>query len=293
MSEHVLQYDRVIAPQEHYWDCGPASTQIVLNSRGIIESEDSLIRDIGTTTNGTDDVSWVERSMDRHGFDYSSAYIPAATVEAREALWQHIVSSINASFGCVINIDVPPSNYPRGVKGSASPAYGGGEIFHYIAAMGYDDAEPRAVWIADPGFRPFGYWVSLDQLVTMIVPKGYCYSNAVVASNDSVEAVMASNQEKFDKLVYEDTEASSPSRSFMATDGKPVDTPRGVDWNTDANVWNLVVTKAYELGVPWAVGVVESIAKNGVYKGTFAEQSPFLKGFGQAYCQALVRKGHN
>lgn len=97
------------------------------------------------------------------------------------------------------------------------------------------------------------------------------------------------NQEKFDDIHRETVTQGGPSRSFMATDGNPVDSPLGIAWNTDGNAWTLVVTKAYELGVPWAVGVVESIAKNGVYQGTYAAANPFLSEFGRAYCQGLVK----
>lgn len=97
------------------------------------------------------------------------------------------------------------------------------------------------------------------------------------------------NQEKFDGIFRETVAQVGPSRSFMATDGNGVDTPLGIGWNTDGNAWTLVVTKAYELGVPWAVKVVEDIAKNGVYQGTYAAASPFLSEFGRAYCQGLVR----
>lgn len=97
------------------------------------------------------------------------------------------------------------------------------------------------------------------------------------------------NQEKFDDIHRETVTQAGPSRSFMATDGNNVDTPLGIGWNTDGNAWTLVVTKAYELGVPWAVSVVTKIANDGVYQGTYASQSPFLREFGQAYCQALVK----
>ena len=46
-------------------------------------------------------------------------------------------------------------------------------MLHYFSVMGYDDAPDRAVWIADSGFRPFGYWMSFDQLASLIPPKGY------------------------------------------------------------------------------------------------------------------------
>jgi hypothetical protein len=49
MTEKVLPYDHDIVPQEKPWDCGPASAQVVLNSRNIIRTEDDLIQEIGTT----------------------------------------------------------------------------------------------------------------------------------------------------------------------------------------------------------------------------------------------------
>jgi hypothetical protein len=45
--------------------------------------------------------------------------------------------------------------------------------------MGYDDTPgARAVWIADSGFWPFGYWCGFDQVATLIPPKGYTYADA-------------------------------------------------------------------------------------------------------------------
>ena len=85
----------------------------------------------------------------------------------------------------------------------------------------------------------------------------------------------------------------SPSRSFMATDGANVDTPLGIEWNTDGNAWTLVMTEAYRLDVPLAVKVVEDIANNGVYQTSWAGTEDFnqwLRDFGQAYCQGLVRE---
>jgi hypothetical protein len=65
------------------------------------------------------------------------------------------------------------------VKGSISPAYHGGWVYHYVAAMGDDDTpDARAVWIADPGFSPFGYWCGFDQVATLIPPKAYTYADA-------------------------------------------------------------------------------------------------------------------
>ncbi|AMS02111.1 endolysin [Mycobacterium phage Xeno] len=187
MTEKLLPYDRSIVPQETGYWCGPAATQVVLNSRGIIKAESDLARQIGTTTRGTDYVGLIERVLDAIVPDarYTSVYIEndPPTAAQKETLWRNLVASINAGYGVVMNWVAPPSNKPRGVKGSASPAYSGGTTYHYVAAMGYDDnPAARAVWIADSGFRPFGYWVSFDQCATLIPPKGYCYAAAAPAA---------------------------------------------------------------------------------------------------------------
>ncbi|AHY26852.1 lysin A, protease C39 domain [Mycobacterium phage ZoeJ] len=185
MTEKVLPYDRAIVPQETGYWCGPASTQIVLNTRGLIVPEATLAREIGTTVNGTDYVGLIERVLDLRVPDarYTSVYIEndPPTAAQREALWRNLKRSIDAGYGVVMNWVAPPSNYPRGVKGSVSPRYGGGTVYHYVAAMGYDDAGARAVWIADPGFQPQGYWISFDQCASLIPPKGYAYADVDAA----------------------------------------------------------------------------------------------------------------
>lgn len=174
MTEHVLPYDRGVVPQETFFWCGPASTQVVLNSRGVFMAEQTLAGEIGTTVNGTDYIGLITPILNRYIGGYVDRYIgnDPATEQQKTLLWNDIVASIAAGFGVVANIVAPPSNYPRGVKGSQSPAYGGGAVYHYIAIMGYDDTE-RAVWVADSGFRPYGYWCSFEQMATLIPPKGY------------------------------------------------------------------------------------------------------------------------
>lgn len=179
MSERVLPYNRDLVPQETGFWCGPASAQTVLQSRGIVVAEQTLAAEIGTTINGTDFVGLIERVLDRRVPDarYTSVDVPNYPDEAgREQLWRHIVRSIDAGWGVVMNFVAPPGGYPRGVKGSASPSYGGGVVYHYVACMGYDDVE-HALWIADSGFRPFGYWVSLTQVAQLLVPKAYAYAD--------------------------------------------------------------------------------------------------------------------
>lgn len=185
MVEKVLPYDRSIVGQETGYWCGPAATQVVLNSRGIVMREADLAREIGTTTNGTDYVGLIERVLDRVTRDaqYTSVYTERdpMTNDQKERFWKHLVQSIDGGYGVVMNWVAPPSNKPRGVRGSTSPRYSGGTTFHYVAAMGYYDGDgdpsQRAVWVADSGFQPQGYWISFDQCATLIPPKGYCYAN--------------------------------------------------------------------------------------------------------------------
>jgi lysozyme family protein len=183
-GEKVLPYDRSIVRQETGYWCGPAATQVVLNSRGIHIKERDLALSIGTHTGGTDYVGLIERDLDRRvpQAAYASVYMPndPPTSAQRERLWNDLVRGINGGWGMIMNWVAPPSNYPRGVKGSISPRYGGGTIYHYVAAMGYDDTPgARAVWIADSGFWPFGYWCGFLQVATLIPPKGYTYATAV------------------------------------------------------------------------------------------------------------------
>ncbi|MFC9761640.1 C39 family peptidase [Rhodococcus jostii] len=183
--------------QDTYFNCGPASTQVVLNSRGIFVDEGTLARELGTTTNGTDFIGLIERVLDAlvPEANYTTVSMPndPPTVEQTNRLWDDIRRSVDAGWGVIVNIVAPPSNYPRGANGSSSPAYGGGTVFHYMTAMGYEDVgRGRFVWIADSGFAPYGYWTTLEQLASLIPPKGYCFANVVpapqVGPDDSVWA---------------------------------------------------------------------------------------------------------
>ena len=102
-----------------------------------------------------------------------------------EALWKNVKRSIDANRGAIFNFVAPPSNFPRATRGDSSPEYrGNNTIFHYVACMGYADDGPggRHFWIADPGFRPHGYWISLEQVASLIVPHSYAYAADATAS---------------------------------------------------------------------------------------------------------------
>ncbi|WP_081205157.1 C39 family peptidase [Prescottella equi] len=186
MTQKQLDYDRAIVRQETGYWCGPASAQVVLNSRGIHVDESVLAREIGTHIGGTDYIGLIERVLDQRVPDarYTSVQMPddPPTAEQSAQLWRDVVRSIDAGWGVIVNIVAPVSNYPRAVAPSTiSPAYAGGTVYHYMTVMGYDDAGARSVWIADSGFAPFGYWMSFDQLATLIPPKGYLYADVVSA----------------------------------------------------------------------------------------------------------------
>jgi hypothetical protein len=182
VGEKVLNYDHSIVPQETGYWCGPASAQVALSCRGIWESEQTLANEMGTDEGGTDYVALIERSLDPRlpEANYTSVDAPhdPPTEDERARLWDGIVRSINSGYAIVMNWVAPPSNYPVGIKGSQSPSYGGGTVFHYVTCVGYDDnPAQRAVYIADSGFQPFGYWMSFDQCATLIPPKAACYAN--------------------------------------------------------------------------------------------------------------------
>ncbi|RAV34948.1 hypothetical protein CWC39_00940 [Corynebacterium heidelbergense] len=178
--EKVLPYSRDQVTQDTGYWCGPASTQtIVWAATGKLIAESDLAGRLGTTTDGTSNIDAFPRVLNNlvPGADYRSVWMPndPPTGDQKERMWRDIKNSIDAGFGVVGNLVAPPSNYPRAVAPSdIDPAYGGGVVYHYIALMGYgEDGGGRRIWVADSGFRPYGYWISFDQLATLLPPMGY------------------------------------------------------------------------------------------------------------------------
>ncbi|QMU19358.1 C39 family peptidase [Gordonia rubripertincta] len=212
MTEKKLAFNlERITQQTGFW-CGPATCQNILSSRGQEVDEGQLARELGTTENGTNHIGLLRNVLEaRLKVPYVSRLIPNDPPTAGQVnqFWEDLVRSIDAGFGVAMNWIAPVGNYPRGVKGSQSPAYSGGTVYHYVAAMGYDDAT-RSVYIADSGFRPFSYWVSLNQCVSLIAGKGY----AAYPKEPAVEPS------------YADAELSKkfPSRSKYRDNDLPVGT---------------------------------------------------------------------
>ena len=181
--EKMLPYSRAHIAQDTTFFCGPASAQTVIFAwSGTLLPEVELAQRMGTDQNGTDHIGLIAPVLNEFlpDGDYRTVQMPndPPTDDQAAQLWTNVKRSIDAGFGCVANIVAPPTNYPKGVRGSSSPQYSGGTVFHYIAIMGYaeDDDGFRAFWIADSGFPPFGYWCSFAQMATLIPPKGYAYA---------------------------------------------------------------------------------------------------------------------
>jgi GH25 family lysozyme M1 (1,4-beta-N-acetylmuramidase) len=181
--EKILPYSRDQITQDTGWFCGPATAQTIIQSRtGQWVPEQSLADQMGTSVNGTDHIGLVAAALQaRIGGGWTTVTMAQdpPTADQVETLWGNLTGSVDGGVGVACNIVVPPGNYPRPSYTSTEALhYGGGTVFHYIALMGYAVADDggRHVWIADSGFSPYGSWVTLEQMATMIPPKGYTFA---------------------------------------------------------------------------------------------------------------------
>lgn len=95
--------------------------------------------------------------------------------------------------------------------------------------------------------------------------------------------------DKEQRDLYDEIMKRGPSRSFMAADGKPIETLLGFIYNSDGNDHTDAMTRAYLFDVPLAVEAVEKIARDGVAPDSWAGKQAWLREFGQEYCKGLVR----
>ncbi|TWD72490.1 peptidase C39-like protein [Kribbella amoyensis] len=152
-----------------YW-CGPAATRIALSARMSPPSQAALAGQLNTDEDGTDWIGQVTGVLNNNlgtGW-YETKEMPndPPTQAQRDLLWNDIVLDIDNNYPIVANIVAPANNHP--------PGYPNYTIYHYFTVIGYDAAD-RTVLIADPaGFAPTAtYWLTFDQLATLIPPKGY------------------------------------------------------------------------------------------------------------------------
>ncbi len=163
----VLNHD--YQPQSTGYWCGPAATRVALSTRLPPPSQGTLAGQLGTDTDGTDWIGQVTGVLNQYlGPRYATVEMPndPPTPAQRDRLWRDTVMSIDAGHAIVANIVAPATNHP--------PGYPNYTIYHYFAVIGYD-AAARRVYIADSANFSGNnhYWLSLDQLATLIPPKGY------------------------------------------------------------------------------------------------------------------------
>lgn len=199
MTRKILPYDKTQLGQDTGYFCGPATTQVLLSSRGQIVDERTLASELGTDQDGTDYIGLLEKVLSRRlGVPYKSVYLPADPPSRAQvdAFWADLRKSIDGGYGVAMNWVVPAGNRPRGILGSQSPSYPGSTVYHYVAALGYDD-DARAVWVVDSGFWPREYWCSLDQVATLIPPKGYAYADVAPAPPAPPVAPALSSKDRY------------------------------------------------------------------------------------------------
>ena len=157
------------AQRTGYW-CGPTATDIALSARIAPPGQAALAEQLGTTTNGTDWIGQVTGVLDSNlsaGW-YVTREMPddPPTSDQRDLLWHDLTRAIDDGFPLVANIVAPASNHP--------PGYPNTTIYHYFSIVGYN-ADARQAYIADPADFAGNteYWLSFDQLASLIPPKGY------------------------------------------------------------------------------------------------------------------------
>ncbi|WP_186301144.1 C39 family peptidase [Rhodococcus sp. WB9] len=172
----MLILDHTYSTQETGYNCGPASSQIVLTARGIDVAESQLAYELEALEgnvgwndqDGTDSIVQVTTVLGRRtGQPYVTRQIPndPPTGAQVDLLRSDVKRSIDGGNGVVANIVAPASNHP--------PGYPNYTVYHYIAIVGYDDVQ--GVYVADPA--NFGgihnYWLSWEKIASLIAPKGY------------------------------------------------------------------------------------------------------------------------
>jgi predicted chitinase len=148
--------------------------------------EQELANMMGTTENGTNHIGLLADALNQkaHHAKWEAVWLEQdpPTPQQKETFWNHLKASVDAGFAMPGNWVSPPGNHPVAVRGSGpNPGYSG-TIFHYICYTGYaDDNGTRYVHVSDSGFAPWQYWVTLDQCITLMPPKGYVWASAAPA----------------------------------------------------------------------------------------------------------------
>ncbi|QLL05366.1 M15 family metallopeptidase [Mycobacterium vicinigordonae] len=123
-----------------------------------------------------------------------------------------------------------------------------------------------------------------DDLLALINAGATKSDDSAAAPAAPVGALTAEEQ----RAMYNEVMKRGPSRSFLATDGKAVETELGFIYNIDGNAWNLMLTISYLVGHPLAMSQVEAVAKGHFPDGSYVDTNAWLQQFGEEYCQGLV-----
>ena len=270
-------------PQTTGYFCGPASCQttlqVVLNE--VIE-EQELANEMGTTENGTNHIGLLADALNNHAHhcEWEAVWLQEdpPTAEQTEQFWKHLKASVDAGFAMPGNWVSPPGNHPVAVRGSGpNPGYSG-TIFHYICYGGYaDDNGARYVYVYDSGFSPWEYWVTLEQAMSLMPPKGYVWASAAPegvpalpgptpegppeSGEDFLSVLTAEEQQEMLFLLRVLADERFPSRSPFRHIGEgPVDTVAGMTLNTDASSHIMLVIRLAELGDVAALELLNEVA---------------------------------
>jgi hypothetical protein len=157
---------------------GPAAGRIALSTRTTnLPTQQTLATFMSTTTtSGTDNVGLVKNALNYYlhtaWFQEKLVSDPPTQAE-RDLLKSDILLNLNNGYPLVANV----------VSGTfRPPGYPAGNIYHYVAIIGYDSGGDR-VLVSDPGAMGFGgagwegvpetYWVATSDLGTWVAGKGY------------------------------------------------------------------------------------------------------------------------
>ncbi|WP_328324867.1 C39 family peptidase [Kribbella sp. NBC_00382] len=154
--------------QAYGYSCGPAAVRVALQAQGIERTEDQLIPELHTTTDGTSSVFDVAPVLNKElgTTFYQPKRISTGTGDELTQLKNDIRYDLVRNRTIVANI-----------AGSAQDTdddphtYNGG---HYVTVVGYDDFGDT-VHIADSADinKVYDYWMSTDKLAVWIASRGY------------------------------------------------------------------------------------------------------------------------
>lgn len=170
-EQRILTHE--INRQDNGWFCGPAAVRVALTTQGIYVSEQELAVKLGTTTAGTNSSTDIDRVLDSYINpsinDFDPVFIRGNDVTPAEAaaFKANIVSSIDAEYGCVVNV----VGSARDING-ALYTYSGG---HYVAVCGYRQFGAEML-VTDVAIGR-DYWMTANALDTWCAARGYVYAS--------------------------------------------------------------------------------------------------------------------